>query len=969
MANPFIQQDPEPVLCVQARVTNIGGISRYTVLSNLEIRYGVSPNTSVFFVPFEDGEDTLNLPLPVTGFPAQDMVRIDLIGVNGATFSHYMFIQSYGFTRTGDKRGVTYNCVDYLRGSFLDKHYVFKNYNNVNLEDVFDPSADNIDQYSFGFWYTNEDGELIFKPNETADDSISASLIDAYYACIDIFYTPLRANRVAFPYPQLLFDPVVASTMRTFTIKETNLNGSAVLNGISEIVKQLSDKYDIFAWGEGFDPGDQRLLITRKGKGPQFVGTDLVGEANLSIKVRDNHMTNGYQTGERLAILKDESRVNYSKTVDAVIYLGAPRQFFVKEAPVIPAWDWWEDYNIIVRNSDNNRVIPPKLQNGDLNPAFPSWLTNWQTQFENLKNTFTQFSIDSEIERLSVFATISSLWGNVMTDFIENTQNVEGRIGYYINLVCMDALFVNPMDPIHQWRFKRYIAVKKDDFNQIDDIDRSVGWENDISLRRYKRILNTLVDGQRNVVSEQFISDLLNRTDTYELKVPPIIEGLMPGHFPSNKDKTLGVVGEQDLEWQSLNSVTIDSEKGFFLINNPKDVSVYFDRGKVRDYNGTQPLNYKNWWLLLRPDFIAELEAEGIVPILAVDRSEREGYYKTPYMTSGGVKGIRVESEYVPFRTKMRATFYYEAAQTHTDVVKERTNLNRDSWDIVDGPPSFNEYFLSGVVPDIPANADTRFAILNDRSMIHQSDEGEFSSSEDPVVQFLQSGTLRNLEFDTGKVYLSITWKHRRDDERLRDKAIRLFEELSQSEISGYIVVPEMLAAGSAGNVIFGDGIGLGSVFHNNQNKPISDISTSFPQIQSTIGFDFKISKLGSEYDAEQITKIRVNEEFRSISSRDKNTDRQKGSSSIESGSDPIHSRSASETITNKNYHTETGQASDIILGGNWKAIQDFAKSPAVTETEYKDMLVSLIDTTELGFDIDVTERYPDWDPRFVEEA
>lgn len=960
MANLFIRQDPEPVLCVEARITNFNGISRYSVLSSLDIKYGTSPNTCTFFVPFEDDEDTSFPPLPVTGIPAQDMVQIAISGPTGATFYHYMFIQSFGFTRVGDKRGATYNCVDYLRGSFLQKHHVRKNYNNITKEDVFDPDQPNADD--LGFWFTDENGVLRFEQNPTSGaDLISASLIDAYHACLDIFYTPLRANRIAFPYPQLLFDSQTASTLRTFIIKETNFNGTTLSAAISGIVKQLSDKYDIFAWGEGFNPEDQRLLITRKGRGPQFTGTDVFGEANLTAKVDTNHMPNGYQTGEPLIILKDESRVNYSKQVDAVAYAGAPRQYFVQDAPLIPAWDWWEDYNIIVRNSNNNKVIPFRLDDGTINAEFPAWLRNWQTQFENLKNTFTQFSVDDENERISVFATISSLWANVMEDFVENTQNIDGPIQYYINLVCMDALFVNPTDPIHQWRFKRYIAVRKDDFDQIATIDRQIGWEDDSRLRRYKRILNTLVDGKRHIIDEQFLSNLLNRNDTYELKVPPLVEGLMPGHFPSSQDETLGVVGQQGLEWQALDSVSIDSQKGFFLISSPKDTAVYFDREKVRDYQGTQPINYKNYSQVLQNNTDA---------VAAVDRDEREGYYKTPYMTSGGLKQVRVESEYIPFRTKMRATFYYSAASTHTDVKKERTNISIDSWDVIDGLPQFNDHFLSGMFPDIQATADTRFAFLNDRSMIYQSHEGFFSTSFDPFIRFLQSGTLRNLQFDTGKIYLTVVWKHRQDHERIREKARQLFEELSQAEISGHITVPEMLVAGSAGNVlIFGDGVGLGAVFHNGENKPISQISTSFPQIQSTIGFDFKISRLGDEYDPEQVTEILALEDFKTLHSAEEERQRQKKDAATGGNTKSIQSRDARETRRQKNYNTQSGQSSDIILGGNWKSLQDFAKAPAVTEVEFLDKLNSQIDTRELGIDIEVTERYPDWDPRFVEES
>lgn len=970
MSNNFIDNSGiEPVLSVKAELINSSGYSRYSIINSLEIRYGQSANTCSVFVPLTDDEPEDFIPFTVTGTALIDMLRLDIIDINNQRFSHYFYIKSFGQSIRGDKRGVNYNLEDFMRGCFLDSHPVFKEYNNFNSQEAYDPQSQ--DTKYFGFWFTNQYGQLEFIEKPSTPDNPTNSLIDAYHAILDIFYTPSRTLRLGFPYPELYFgDNEVISVLKDFKIKATTFNPSSQLNAIGDILNQIGGRYDIYTWSEGFNIEDQKALITRKGKGPTFNQIVDSSSRNLCDKINDYHLPNGYSSGGDLFTIRDESQINFSKKVDAVVYMGAPRQYLVKNAPILPAWDWWNDYDIIVRNSSNNKIISLNLDDGNPNPDYPAWLRNWSGQFENLKNSFSQFSTDSEEERLYIFKIISEMWGSVLHDFTENTQNSGDIIPYYINLVVMDAIYVNPTDPIHQYRFKRYIAVREDDFNNISNIDMTIGWDNP-ELRRYRRIKNTLIDGKKHDVSEIYLSDLLSRRETYSISVPPIIEGFLPDYYSSGDNNQLGVDNFQ-LQWTMMDSVSIDSEHGFFVVGNPRDTAVYFDRSKVKVYgDDAQPLNYKTFPFWIQQIINNARKENGLGPPLSFSANpEKEPYYKTQYMMPGGLRQVRVLSEYIPFRTKMRGTFYYDAAQNYTDSKYEGNGSFTDDYDIIDGAPSFNEHNLSGIYPESQnVGTLTKFGYIVDTSMILQSDEGLFSSSSNPIVKFLQNGVIKNLQNETGKIYVTLEWQHRNDYSKLRDKAKRIYEESSIPEISGFIVVPEMLVAGSSGNVLIdsGNGFGLGMILYNGIEKPITDIAHQFPNISATIGFDYRISRVGKEFDRFEIPKIRATEIFKNIAPKEFETQKQRkeaahGQNTRSNFFDP----NSPENNKDKKSDNSTGIVTTLSMASNFKQLDGLAQAPHCGLAGFANYLVHYFGVNELGVDLEVDDNHPEWDSRYI---
>ena len=939
MSNIFLNTDHVPHFDIKTTILHNNN-EQVARLDSLRIRLGESPNEVSFFVPFADGEETdnpLSFPIPFSNQSISNMIEIRFDGPNDYC-SHFMCITSYNVVTRGPERGINYKAVDYLRGVFLAKNPIFKRYNNINFSDVFDPDQKNVDDY--GIYYTNEYGSLTFLSiRESVDgQDITYSLMDAYHAIIDIFFTPKRNLGMNGPYPKLIFsDEETIDLLKSFKISQTQFMPGNQLNAIKSILGQVGSRFDIYSWGEDTGLDEQYLLITKKGNGISLNGHVVNSSDNTSLlyEIRDNHLTS-FNDNEKLLILKDDTRVDTSNKVDAVVFFGGPREHLVYNAPLIPAWDWWNDYNIIVRKTKNNQVVPYKLDDGNINPEYPHWLVGYSARFENLAASFSQFDYDSESERLSIYELISTLWGDVVYKIANNYDSTSEKIDFTVNLVVFDALFLNPQDPMHKFRFKRYVAVR-----DIPSVIRyENGWDDPI-LGRYKKINNVLVDGKRHDIGEKYFSNLLTKTDTYKLTVPPILEGYRPDYFTNSKDKSLGDT-EFELNWQFLDGVSIDSANGYFMVSNPKDVSVYFDKSKIKNYNNMQPINYRTFNILL-------------ATMTAQQRDEltrlREGFYKTVFMESNGnnLRGVNFKSEYIPFRVKMRSTFYYSSPEVHMEL---------KDFDEISGYYKNNTGYLAGIYPlGTEVNSYTKLQVIADQNMIYQDYEDP-SMVGNPEKKYLQSGALTNDQYQFGKVYVDLTWKNRNDYLRLLKKAQITYDESKNAEITGTLIVPEMLRSGSAKYVI-GDtydfGYGLGSIYHNGVYKPISDISHSFPNIQATISFDRRISTIKEPFDEKYIPKIVATEYFKNISDDNKSSTAPNQPKGVEMG---VGQREETENVL---YNQETGEVLNQQLPSVYKEpFEDAATTIAVDENVLLTVLKNSNIQNELGADIELTRLEAD---------
>ena len=868
---------------VEIEVTDSTNYTRFAVLTGMNVRYGQTPNDMTIFVPYTDSEDTSVLPFPFYVNPITDMLCVSIYSSDRAfSARHYMSILSVGITKRGEQRGVTYKLVDFMRGYFLNQHPIMKQYNSINQNDVFETESRS-EQY-FGIWYTNSNGELtyetltyIWNPNLTTGTiGESYSLMDAYRAIIDIFYTPMRVHNLQGSYPNLVFsDQTLIDELQTFIIHEVTFKPSDQISAILTILRQLGDSFDVFAWGEGFGVGNQYLLITKKGRGPQFVGYETPKNEGLADYVYNNHLPDGYETDSSVVILKDESKIDASKQIDCVCYMGAPREYLAKGVPLIPAWDWWNDYSIIVRQTSNNQIIPLKDPSNpnQINPAYPQWLIPWAENFEDLSLTFGDIDVDQEEKRLYLLNTISVLWGGLLYDLMDAYKYNAEKMEYTVNLMVMDALYINPQLPMHQHRFKRYIAAKLEpDATQLPTTEPEDGWDSP-AINRYRYILPTLIDGKRHDIEDVYLSNLLSKTDTYKLSIPPIVEGHLPDYTKSTGDATSGMV-DFELEWRQLDSVTLDNEFGYFLISQPAAVSVYFDKSSVRDYTGVQPFNYKNAKQI--NEYIIRAKAE-------LHTQRKKAYYTMPLMRpdSGGPRGVRiVDSAHIPFRTTMRATFYYNKPEKH---------MENEGYDEIHYDPVFNDVYLAGIYPDSFGwpGTESRIHYLVDNKMRYQSNEDSWTSSPDPEITILQPEVIQNRRYESGRVTMDLGWTHIRDHEKIREKAIRIYNELRRPLVGGFVHLPEMLGAGAANHVMIGTtgGWGLGTISLNNNDMPISEVSHSFPTIKATVGFDFQLSRIGESFDPDLPIKIRATEHFKTLEEAKRQTDQPKKETGIFTGS------------------------------------------------------------------------------------
>lgn len=929
-----------PTFDIKATVIGANNVTKFCRLESLRIRLGESPNEATFFVPFGEGEETTNplqFPYPFYDNDISNMVELRLEGPNdNDPVSHYLCVTSYGLSYRSGERGVTYRAVDYLRGCFLRTNPIFKRYNNINFEDCFLPSDEQT--RDFGIYYTNDGGSLQFLPiREFVDgEQVTYSLMSAYYAIMDIFYTPIRTLGLsAANYPQLIFsnsDDLV-DILKEFKLKQCSYMPSCQLNALKDILEQVGGRYDMYAWGESRSINQQYLLITRRGHGPEFSGyntnQELPNPKSLPYEIRDHHLELAYRDDEEVLVLKDDSNVDYTNVCDSVVFIGAPRQYLVYNAPVIPAWDWWNDYNIIVRKLSNNQIISPKTDSGQANPDYPAWLSNFTAEMEDLARSMSQFDYTDEVSRLSVYEHISVLWGEVLSTMSQMFTNNDTKVDYIVNLAIFDALYVNPQDPVHKYRLKRYVAVR----DVPGTLTSQMGWD-DPSLGRYKNISNVLIDGKRNDINERYYSDILRKVDTYKLGIPPVVEGFRPDYYLTEKDKLSGAT-DFVLRWQYIDGVTVDNENGFFIISNPKEVGVYFDKSKIATYEDmSQPLNFMTYptgWMGIGS------AARG------ANDANRQPYYQTVYMipNSNGVKGVNFVSEYIPFRTRMRATFYYTASERYAEL---------ENYDKMDYYYKNNPGYLCGIYPESNIDVNDRLGIVVDQNMVYQDYEQTFSASSKPSVSFLQSGALTNDKYQFGKIYILLEWSHRNDYLKLRRKAELYYNEHKTPDVTGNMILPELLRAGAAGYVketIYRHGYGLGGIYHCGVYKPISDVSHSFPAIQATIGFDRRISTFKEPFDVRYIHKIRAFEYFDVITDQDKNKNAQNQpkEARVEPEQDQKDKNALHDRTTGQKINTQ-------VMGSIADVVTELASTFAPSITTFVQSLIDVGAVHELGSQI-----------------
>lgn len=354
-----------------------------------------------------------------------------------------------------------------------------------------------------------------------------------------------------------------------------------------------------------------------------------------------------------------------------------------------------------------------------------------------------------------------------------------------------------------------------------------------------------------------------------------------------------------------IDAANVDPEDGFFMIENPSDNTIYFDRSKVIKKDDPFFINKKYDFsniVEMTEDIVKNNLYTGLVEVddNGISISEDDYLYRLPYMVpdNSAPRGIVVKTSMIPFRAALRATFYYTAQEKYS----ERFTFDKSTpFDSLKPLPQSNPGYLAGVYPPQELTIDKKIFVFSDSNMIWQLkdssnyplilDEGETVSNNNFAnIKVLQSSIITNDKWDTGRIYAELGWYHRNDLIKILDKAKRYYESLSMPVIGGYIIVPEMLFSGSSLSSMDAgsDGIGFGSLISDDRyldggylKKPICEISHSFPEITATIGFDLRISTINDKFDPQLPVRIRAIEHFSSISEKKKEKEAAKKQSTV----------------------------------------------------------------------------------------
>lgn len=869
-------------------------------LNSMEFRTGDSPNEVSFFVPFDEVYNENNLPYDAgDGNNPGEIVCVEIYNVRGRlAYSFYYQLTSYSFTSRGhgQTKGVTYRGKDRVR-LWAKRQIINKVYNNFDKRDYYDDVTPDL-----GFYWTNENGIVEFVPaNRNSNNYLG--LIDAYHAVVDLFYTPKRFLENArsiqgmdgitsgtrdFGYPVLDFDPYVEADLKEFIIPQKDYRPSDILTAILDILQSVNSKYSIVVTAKGPSLSDHTVTVTRIGNGPSI---EAIANSNDQEIIEKFAIQNHNPKRKKLIVLSDRSEVNTENQIDYLKYEGAPRQYFVRNAPLLPAWDWWNDYNLWVRRADDLKIITEFFEDGTMNPEYPSFLRGVVTESIRAElNNLAKIHIHNDPEnpsgRLALFAAISALWAEIANRYY--TANPQDRSRFIVNMGVVDCLRF-PTDPLHRYRFKRFIAVPPNEDPQfyVPNMTPEGGWDHP-DLKRFKNIMPTLIDGKRQDIKGRYFTEELRNVETSHLQIGPIVEAELPSYGPYGYNKTGMTARGTKLEWKMVKTVEIDGPNGYFTITDPVETALYVDKATIvagYNKNGLYVGDSGNSSQPTNPD-----------------DDRREGVFKTWIMSPGGPTSVQLATDYIYFRARMRATFYYEKAQSYREPVHGLGDgtQSRTYFDMTYPDPVQNEVFLAGIVTphDLGinrnvsiTNSNTRFAKYVDQNMVWQC----AFDPNDPSAQFpykvsLGDGTGNGIlatdvllkDRERGRFFLSVEWTHRDDRALLFEKAKRKLLERLEPQYGGVIETLDMFDVGYFNNLTqseipsnrygFVAGIvdkasgpmkGMGEIVYKGAHMPIAGYTVSFPEMKSTIEFDLTPVKIGVPFEPDRIIKVNAYEYFR----------------------------------------------------------------------------------------------------------
>ena len=876
-------------------VRAVGQTNNITVeMQSLVFRTGDEPHEISFFVPFDGKITSSNLPFRYgNNYVSAETIEIQLFDASNTYHTSFWFkVVSANQATLGNRRGISYRAKDPLN-LWAKTQPIYKEYNQIDKRDFFDQHRSEM-----GFSWTDDSGDVRYELFSKSNDNW-LGLIDAYHAIMDIFYTPKRRAKIVkgsiSEYPRLVFDPEVKRLLEDFILPNSPYKPSSVMSAIMDILQRISSRLIVLSICNGPSLNNQTLLVTKIGKGPRIDGL----ANNTGMNLQDFAYHNHSPRENKIVITRDESSVNTENQIDALVYKGGVREYFVRNAPLIPAWDWWNDYRVVVRSSNTLKRIPMILPSGLVNPEYPSFIIPIVQQYEkdmveDISLTMADLSNpDAPTNRLYILGKVTWLWQQILAQWSNLPSSLTGN--YMIN-ICAQDYYIKPDDQYHKYRFKRFIAIPPSENNSrfIPYIDPKNGWEHP-DINRFRNIMPSLIDGKRQDISAKYLTERLKRTDTYHLNISTLVEAEMPNYSEfdgqgfGKRETPYGstVDSALPLEWRQIESVQVDGEHGFIMIGEPQNQSLYIDRGTLL---AAAPINGQYSFTSYQGD-----NAQPGQPS-SPEEDRRAAAFQSPVMKSGGISGTELELDYIPFRARMRATFYFQKEQSHRGITISNNDptQTKTNYDIPKRDVSRNDVWLSGIVipKDINPNAryvdfgspNCRLGFFEDNNMIWQTPlmitdpsiggnveiGSEFDSNNRGILQ----SQIYTKDSEAGKVYIILQWKHRDDRNLLLKKAKMYLSERMNPQYGGVIETLEMIDFMLSSHILGGgSSYGLGHIAYDGKEFPISGFNYSFPDFKVTVEFDLRPIRFGLPYEPDRVQKIIAAESFRRLNEKNGKVD------------------------------------------------------------------------------------------------
>lgn len=512
----------------------------------------------------------------------------------------HRFVTTVSGSRSNPTRTKTLSCIQPGRGVIFKSRRVTRLYNQ-EPKTKFNPDdseLENRDEY--GFWWRPSKGD---EPEFVSLEGIYVSEfehyttlgINAYQAIYDI------DNQFA-DGADVLILPKASALLNEYILPPTDFSETSEIDAIQSILNMAGS-----FWMYEIDIDETpRLLIGAKGSDTDVV--DMIygatGDNIRTLYHEDEDEINTIfhyidpHTEEQYKFLVTKNNVQLqSKSINAVHAIGANRRYFIKHAILFPAWDYWNDYLFVARNSRSMKIV-------DLSSdAALSHVAEANAQiWSHIKSYGTGLVCTSLPIMLDIIETIKT-WDKDIREWYADEFKVTSASGYIINVASVDAL-LNPDDPYHQYRFRRFVALPKE-YEWSQDIE-SAYMSQSVHLRRdgygrvygsnperkltpsYKdlqyirNIQGTIVDGRLTRIDSSMLlgapdSHSVSGSESLQYSIPVIAEffkGIPALMDPASVSKDAPKTNSQWLfDWWYANP-RIDGENGFISVEL-KDASGY----------------------------------------------------------------------------------------------------------------------------------------------------------------------------------------------------------------------------------------------------------------------------------------------------------------------------------------------------------------------------------------------------------